>query len=176
MTLFGLELLALKLIVKYWWVSAAVGGAAALAAAVWAHARMLFQQVVIPAVRTHLGDGTADLLAQLVTFVDTPLSAVRHEVAQLYARARAAVRGVSTEYTLEEDDGVRCRTEVYTEEGGALLRVATVEVVSNLSDLPPHIQEAARRAGVGAGTEVDHLDDLHLAVQAKANEIGITLN
>ncbi|MBR2005034.1 MAG: hypothetical protein IKK39_14655 [Thermoguttaceae bacterium] len=139
----------------------------------WNQIVFFFQTRMIPWVRARLGNGSADLLANLVAFADKGATFVRRNVRAGYRWLCNNILGLKSTYSPKNAAEVTKVTEGYIYQGNDQYEhFSSVETVK-VDDLPPEARKNMIKNNCPA--EVDDLDALKTRIKKRAEEEGIEL-
>ena len=139
----------------------------------WNKIVFFFQTRLIPWVRSRLGNGAADMLANLVAFLDKGATFVRRAVRQGYRWLCQNVFGMKSKYAQTGPGSVVVTTETYVmDENGNFVKVTSTETAHS-DDVPADARKELLKNNGAA--EVDDLNELKNRIKERAAEEGIEL-
>ena len=146
-----------------------------LAVMLWFWNKIVFfcQTRLIPWVRSRLGNNAADMLANLIAFLDKGATFVRRNIRQAYRWLCQNVFGMKSKYAQTGPNTVVITAETYVmDENGNFVKVTSTETAAS-DDVPAEVRKELLKYGGAA--EIDDLNEMKNKIKARAAEEGIEL-
>ena len=122
-------------------------GGIMISAVLWPYIRDLCSKTLIPSLRKLTGKTVANAVAQLVVWVDNPVSTFRRSAKSLLNTFKRHVLGISTKFRWKNANQVEAETKTHiATESGDVHEVTTVQVIS-ADELPTKVRAAMIQRG-----------------------------
>ncbi|MBR5243472.1 MAG: hypothetical protein IKW13_04485 [Thermoguttaceae bacterium] len=149
-----------------------VGLSAATLLWFWNHIAYFFQTRTIPWVRERLGNRAGDLLANLISFVDTGATYIRRAVRRGYRWLCQNILRVKSKYKQENAyEAIQETSTILTNEQGGYEEIVVTKTIP-VDELP---NDARRRLIAHNQAEIDDLEQLKEKIKARAEQEEIEL-
>ncbi len=150
-----------------------IGVPLALALWFWNKIVFFFQTRMIPWVRSHIGNSAADLLANLIAFVDNAATFVRRTIRKGYRWVCENILGMKTKYSQVDHHIVEIVQRTFVKDENGNYVEVTVKTPTPRDEVPANARGAIMKNG---GTvEINDLDELKNKIKKRAEEEGIEL-